>query len=98
MVAIQYSNEWQSLEVNPFIPKGLHLIFIDLAIENTLLIENIYRIGTYISNYSRRRDLMNQSVHDKLNKTRSDLVKEITVLTDTQFNRKPGTEMWSIAQ
>ncbi len=41
---------------------------------------------------------MNQSVHDNLNKTRSDLVNEITVLTDAQFNRKPDREMWSIAQ
>ena len=41
---------------------------------------------------------MNQSVYDNLNKTRSDLVKEITVLTDAQFNYKPQGEIWSIAQ
>ena len=41
---------------------------------------------------------MNQSLHDDLNKTRSELVNEITVLTDAQFNRKPDREMWSIAQ
>jgi DinB superfamily len=41
---------------------------------------------------------MNQSVYDNLNKTRSDLVKEITDLTDGQFICKSDREMWSIAQ
>ena len=30
---------------------------------------------------------MNQTVHDNLNETRSDLVREIIVLTDAQFNQ-----------
>ena len=41
---------------------------------------------------------MNQSVYDNLNKTRSDVVQEITDLTDAQFIRKFDREKWSIAQ
>ena len=41
---------------------------------------------------------MNQSVYDNLHETRSNLVKEISFLTDPQFNSKPQGENWSIAQ
>ncbi|MCG7345671.1 DinB family protein [Sporosarcina sp. ACRSL] len=41
---------------------------------------------------------MNKSVHDNLDETRSDLIKEIATLTDVQFNSKPDMNGWSIAQ
>ncbi|WP_409274621.1 DinB family protein [Neobacillus sp. SCS-31] len=41
---------------------------------------------------------MSNLVNDKLNETRSNLVKEITSLSYTQFNSRIGTDMWSIAQ
>ncbi|MEO4054808.1 DinB family protein [Solibacillus sp. CAU 1738] len=41
---------------------------------------------------------MNQLVNDYLSETRNTLLKEITVLSDAQFNSKPGLNMWSIAQ
>ncbi|TQR17553.1 DinB family protein [Psychrobacillus vulpis] len=41
---------------------------------------------------------MNKFVNDKLNETRNNLLKEITVLSDAQFNSKIDMNMWSIAQ
>ncbi|MEI3607069.1 DinB family protein [Pseudogracilibacillus sp. SE30717A] len=41
---------------------------------------------------------MNKSVNDNLYETRNDLVKEIVLLSDTQFNSKPDMNKWSIAQ
>ncbi|ETI68380.1 DinB family protein [Neobacillus vireti] len=41
---------------------------------------------------------MNNLVNDNLFETRNNLVKVITLLSDAQFNRKPDTDMWSIAQ
>ncbi|WP_102272234.1 DinB family protein [Cytobacillus massiliigabonensis] len=41
---------------------------------------------------------MNELVNDNLYETRNNLVKEITLLSDTEFNRKPDMDMWSIAQ
>ncbi len=41
---------------------------------------------------------MNKSVFDNLLETRSDLVKEITNLTNAQFNNKHDKDTWSIAQ
>ncbi|GIN86009.1 PadR family transcriptional regulator [Heyndrickxia sporothermodurans] len=41
---------------------------------------------------------MNKLVNDNLYETRNNLVKEITLLSDVQFNSKPDTDTWSIAQ
>ncbi|MBY0123794.1 DinB family protein [Bacillus sp. S/N-304-OC-R1] len=41
---------------------------------------------------------MNKLVNDNLYETRNNLVKEITLLSDTELNRKPDMNMWSIAQ
>ncbi|RDW15149.1 DinB family protein [Oceanobacillus chungangensis] len=41
---------------------------------------------------------MNKLVIDNLYETRNNLVKEITLLSDTQFNSKPDMNKWSIAQ
>lgn len=41
---------------------------------------------------------MNKLVDDNLSETRNNLVKEITLLSDTDFNSKPDMNMWSIAQ
>lgn len=41
---------------------------------------------------------MNKLVNDNLSETRNNLVKEITLLSDTDFNSKPDMNMWSIAQ
>lgn len=41
---------------------------------------------------------MNKLVNDNLHETRNNLVKEITLLSDAQFNSKPDMNMWSIAQ
>lgn len=41
---------------------------------------------------------MNKLVNDNLSETRNNLVKEITLLSDTEFNSKPDMNMWSIAQ
>lgn len=41
---------------------------------------------------------MNKLVNDKLYETRNNLVKEITLLSDAQFNGKPDKNKWSIAQ
>ncbi len=41
---------------------------------------------------------MNKLVNDNLYETRSNLVKEITLLSDAQFNHKPDMSQWSIAQ
>ncbi|MFF2449122.1 DinB family protein [Neobacillus sp. NPDC058068] len=41
---------------------------------------------------------MNNVVNDNLYETRNNLVKEITLLSDAQFNSKPDTGKWSIAQ
>ncbi|MFJ5717872.1 DinB family protein [Neobacillus sp. NPDC093127] len=41
---------------------------------------------------------MNNLVNDNLDETRTNLVKEITLLSDAQFNSKPDRNMWSIAQ
>lgn len=41
---------------------------------------------------------MNELVNDNLYETRNNLVKEITFLTDAQFNEKPDLDKWSIAQ
>ncbi|MEH6940711.1 DinB family protein [Bacillus sp. JJ722] len=41
---------------------------------------------------------MNKLVNDNLYVTRSNLVKEITLLSEAQFNSKPDVNMWSIAQ
>lgn len=41
---------------------------------------------------------MNEIVNDSLYETRNDLVKEITLLSDAQINRKPDMNKWSIAQ
>jgi len=41
---------------------------------------------------------MNEIVNDKLYETRKELVKEITVLSDDQFNDKFEPNKWSIAQ
>nr|MBR9646813.1 DinB family protein [Streptococcus sp. 11-4097] len=37
-------------------------------------------------------------VKDKFYETRNQLFEEITLLSDTQFNRKPDKDKWSIAQ
>ncbi|CAM3973216.1 DinB family protein [Mesobacillus zeae] len=41
---------------------------------------------------------MNKLVNDNLYETRNNLVKEITLLSDVQFNSKPDMNKWSIAQ
>lgn len=41
---------------------------------------------------------MNKLVNDNLYETRNNLVKEITLLSDAQFNSKPDMNKWSIAQ
>ena len=41
---------------------------------------------------------MSNLVNDNLYETRNNLVKEITSLSYTQFNGRPGMNMWSIAQ
>jgi hypothetical protein len=41
---------------------------------------------------------MNKLVNDNLDETRNNLVKEITLLSDAQFNSKPDRDQWSIAQ
>lgn len=41
---------------------------------------------------------MNKLINDNLSETRNDLVKEITLLSDEQFNSKPDLDKWSIAQ
>ncbi|WHY85822.1 DinB family protein [Neobacillus novalis] len=41
---------------------------------------------------------MNNLVNDNLFETRNNLVKEITLLSDAQFNSKPDRNKWSIAQ
>ncbi|MFJ7936576.1 DinB family protein [Sporosarcina sp. NPDC096371] len=41
---------------------------------------------------------MNEFVNDKLDETRTNLVKEITLLSNAQFNCKPAMDVWSIAQ
>lgn len=41
---------------------------------------------------------MRNLVNDHLYKTRNNLVKEITVLSNARFNNRPSTNQWSIAQ
>lgn len=41
---------------------------------------------------------MNQLVNDNLYETRNSLIKEITLLSDSEFNSRPDTHKWSIAQ
>lgn len=41
---------------------------------------------------------MNKLINDNLYETRNNLVKEITLLSDDQFNSKPDMKKWSIAQ
>jgi hypothetical protein len=41
---------------------------------------------------------MNKLVNDNLYETRNILIKEITSLSDAQFNSKPDMNKWSIAQ
>ena len=41
---------------------------------------------------------MSNLVNDNLYETRNNLVKEITSLSNTQFNSSPGMNKWSIAQ
>ncbi|WP_312473319.1 DinB family protein [Neobacillus sp.] len=41
---------------------------------------------------------MNKLVNDNLYETRNILIKEITLLSDAQFNSKPDMNKWSIAQ
>ncbi|MFY0520619.1 DinB family protein [Lysinibacillus sp. UGB7] len=41
---------------------------------------------------------MNKLVHDNLAETRNNLVTEITLLGEAQFNYKPDTNTWSVAQ
>ncbi|WP_391116789.1 DinB family protein [Psychrobacillus sp. L3] len=41
---------------------------------------------------------MNKSINDKLYEMRNNLVNEITLLDDVQFNSEPEKNMWSIAQ
>ena len=44
------------------------------------------------------RNLINPLIYDKLYNARNNLVKEITLLSDAQFNSKPDLNTWSIAQ
>ncbi|MGG3800872.1 DinB family protein [Metabacillus fastidiosus] len=41
---------------------------------------------------------MNKLINDNLYETRKNLVKEIDLLSNAQFNSKPDMNMWSIAQ
>lgn len=41
---------------------------------------------------------MNKFANDKFYKTRNNLLEEITLLSDAQFNSKPDMNKWSIAQ
>lgn len=41
---------------------------------------------------------MNKLANDNLYETRNNLVKEITLLSDAQFNSRPDITKWSIAQ
>ncbi|MFJ5563115.1 DinB family protein [Lysinibacillus xylanilyticus] len=41
---------------------------------------------------------MNQLIYDHLCETRNNLVEEIKLLSDSQFNAKPDANCWSIAQ
>ncbi|CCW06534.1 TPA: DinB family protein [Bacillus cereus] len=41
---------------------------------------------------------MDTIVNDKFYETRNQLVEEITLLSNAQFNRKPDKDKWSIAQ
>ncbi|UPW81251.1 DinB family protein [Lysinibacillus sp. Ag94] len=41
---------------------------------------------------------MNQLINDHLCETRNNLVEEIQLLSDSQFNAKPDANCWSIAQ
>jgi hypothetical protein len=41
---------------------------------------------------------LNKLVNDNLDETRNNLVKEIILLSDAQFNSKPELNLWSIAQ
>jgi DinB superfamily len=41
---------------------------------------------------------MNKFVNDNLYETRNNLLKEITLLSDAQFNSKSDVDKWSIAQ
>lgn len=41
---------------------------------------------------------MNKLVNDNLYETRNNLIMEITILSDAQFNSKTDLDMWSIAQ
>ncbi len=41
---------------------------------------------------------MNNSVYDNLAETRNNLIMEINLLSDAQFNSKPDLNKWSIAQ
>ncbi|MGG3890740.1 DinB family protein [Metabacillus fastidiosus] len=41
---------------------------------------------------------MNKLMNDNLYETRKNLVKEIALLSNTQFNSKPDMDIWSIAQ
>ena len=41
---------------------------------------------------------MNELVNDKLYETRKELAKEINVLSYTEFNTRPDSNKWSIAQ
>ncbi|MCY9548909.1 DinB family protein [Lysinibacillus xylanilyticus] len=41
---------------------------------------------------------MNSLINDHLCETRNNLVEEIKLLSETQFNAKPDTKSWSIAQ
>lgn len=41
---------------------------------------------------------MSNLINDKLFETRNNLIKEITSLSYTQINARPGMNMWSIAQ
>ncbi|KOS68924.1 PadR family transcriptional regulator [Lysinibacillus contaminans] len=41
---------------------------------------------------------MNPFIYDQLYNARNNLMKEITLLSDAQFNSKPDLNMWSIAQ
>ncbi|MGQ8812584.1 DinB family protein [Bacillus sp. NA_165.1] len=41
---------------------------------------------------------MDTFVNDKFYETRKQLVEEISLLSDAQFNRKPDKDKWSIAQ
>jgi hypothetical protein len=44
------------------------------------------------------RNIMNKCVNDTFSETRNNLLKEITSLSDAEFNSKPDVNTWSIAQ